>query len=92
MEIFQATIKQLDNVAFLFDQYRIFYQQESDLEKGKEFVKARLTNQESVIFMATENEEPLGYTQLFPSWSSVSMQRVWILWAIVVSMIFITMF
>jgi len=79
MEIFQATIKQLDNVAFLFDQYRIFYQQESDLEKGKEFVKARLTNQESVIFMATENEEPLGYTQLFPSWSSVSMQRVWIL-------------
>ena len=42
-------------------------------------MKARLHHQESVILLATENRESLGYTQLFPSWSSVSMQRVWIL-------------
>lgn len=79
MQISQATIEQLDDVAFLFDQYRIFYQQKSDLKKSKEFIRERLNHCESVIFMATENEHPLGYIQLFPSWSSVSMRRVWIL-------------
>ena len=79
MQISQANIEKLDDVAFLFDQYRVFYQQKSDLEKSKEFIKERLNHCESVIFIATESEHPLGYTQLFPSWSSVSMQRVWIL-------------
>ena len=79
MQISQASIEQLDDVASLFDQYRVFYRQNSDLEQAKEFITARLQQQDSVILLATENSNPLGYTQLFPSWSSVSMQRVWIL-------------
>ncbi len=79
MEIFQANIKQLNDVAFLFDQYRGFYRQNSDLKQAKQFIKARLQEQDAVILLATKNNQPVGYTQLFPSWSSVSMQRVWIL-------------
>jgi GNAT superfamily N-acetyltransferase len=79
MEIYQATIEQLDHVAFLFNQYRIFYRQAGDLESAQKFIRQRLQQQDAVILLAMENEQPVGYTQLFPSWSSVSMQRVWIL-------------
>ncbi|HEY9771867.1 MAG TPA: GNAT family N-acetyltransferase [Coleofasciculaceae cyanobacterium] len=79
MEIFKANIKQLNDVAFLFDQYRVFYRQNSDLKQAKQFIKTRLQQQDAVILLATKNNQPVGYTQLFPSWSSVSMQRVWIL-------------
>lgn len=79
MKIYQATIKQLDQVAFLFNQYRIFYRQPADFKSAQKFIRERLQQQDAVIFLARENEQPVGYTQLFPSWSSVSMQRVWIL-------------
>ena len=51
----------------LFDLYRVFYEQESDPELAKEFIKARITNNESVIFVAyADNNEPVGFTQLYP--------------------------
>jgi ribosomal protein S18 acetylase RimI-like enzyme len=46
---------------------------------AKEFIKERLERQDSVILLATKDNKPVGYTQLFPSFSSVSMKRVWIL-------------
>jgi GNAT superfamily N-acetyltransferase len=79
MKIAQATIEQLNDVAFLFNQYRIFYRQPADLDSAQKFIRDRLQKQDAVIFLAMENDHPVGYTQLFPSWSSVSMQRVWIL-------------
>ena len=79
MEICQATIEQLNDVAFLFDRYRVFYRQTPDLDSATKFIRERLQYQDAVIFLAAENGKPVGYTQLFPYWSSVSMQRVWIL-------------
>jgi GNAT superfamily N-acetyltransferase len=79
MKIAQATIEQLNDVAFLFNQYRIFYRQPADLDSAQKFIRERLQQQDAVILLAMENDHPVGYTQLFPSWSSVSMQRVWIL-------------
>ncbi|WP_016950510.1 GNAT family N-acetyltransferase [Anabaena sp. PCC 7108] len=79
MEVFLANINHLDNVAVLFDQYRIFYNQASNLEAVKEFLKERFQNHESVVFAANDNGKLVGFTQLYPSFSSVSMKRVWIL-------------
>lgn len=77
--ISQATIEQLDDVASLFNRYRIFYNQESNYNAAKEFIKERFEYKDSVILLATRDNSPVGYTQLFPSLSSVSMKRVWIL-------------
>ena len=79
MKIYQATIDDLDDVAQLFDRYRIFYRQASDLAGARRFIQERLESQDAVIFIAAEGSVTVGYTQLFPSWSSVSLQRVWIL-------------
>jgi len=80
MEIVKATLDELDLVTPLFDAYRVFYGQGSDLNIARDFIKARLESQESVIFLAVGSQgEALGFTQLYPSFSSVSAARTWIL-------------
>ncbi len=80
MDIIQATIDDLDILAELFDGYRQFYQQASDIEQARVFLRERMENQESVIFIAKNDKgEGLGFTQLYPTFSSVSMQKRWIL-------------
>ncbi|MFP5109913.1 GNAT family N-acetyltransferase [Neobacillus sp. C211] len=79
MIIQKATISDLDSLSVLFDLYRVFYEQTSDLEGAREFLKARILNDESVVFMAVDGEHPVGFVQLYPSFSSVSMVRSWVL-------------
>ncbi|MFD0768458.1 GNAT family N-acetyltransferase [Bacillus sp. CGMCC 1.60114] len=79
MNIYQATIKDLKGVSHLFNLYRIFYKQPSDYKDAESFISDRLKNEESVIFVAVHEGEYLGFTQLYPSFSSVSMKRTWIL-------------
>ena len=79
MIIEKATTDDLESLTELFDLYRVFYDQESDIEGAREFLKARLMNEESVIFLATEGSSPVGFVQLYPTFSSVSMMRSWVL-------------
>lgn len=79
MEIYQATIEDLEGVANLFNLYRMFYQQTSDLEGAKTYIKKRLESRDSVIFVVKDNQEYVGFTQLYPTFSSISMKRAWIL-------------
>lgn len=79
MMIQKATLHDLDALTELFDLYRLFYQQKSDLEGARGFLKERLTNDESMVFIAYDNQNPVGFVQLFPSFSSVSMKRSWVL-------------
>lgn len=79
MKIIQATTDHLPAVAPLFDAYRQFYGQPSDLPAALEFLSQRLTNRESAVFLALDGDEALGFVQLYPSFSSVSLRRVWIL-------------
>ena len=63
----------------LFDAYRRFYEQPGDEVAARAFLRARLAQDESVILLARLGGEPAGFTQLYPSFSSVSLQRLWIL-------------
>ena len=76
----QAGLADTDTVAPLFDHYRQFYQQQSDPGLAREFIHERLALRESVIFLA-ENEagEAIGFTQLYPSFTSVGARRIWVL-------------
>lgn len=79
MEVFQARLEHLEAVSQLFDQYRVFYKSSSDLETAKNFLQDRFHKGDSIIFVASNNGHIVGFTQLYPSFSSVSMKRVWIL-------------
>jgi len=79
MEVFQARLEHLAAVSQLFDQYRVFYSSPSDLETARRFLQDRFHKRDSIIFVASNNGHIVGFTQLYPSFSSVSMKRIWIL-------------
>ena len=80
MHIHQATIEDIDRIAPLFDCYRQFYGKPTDLKAARQFLYERFKNYQSVLFIANaESGEGVGFTQLFPSFSSVSMARTFIL-------------
>lgn len=79
MKIRQANIDDLETVSILFNKYRIFYEKESDLKGAKNFIKNRIENEESIIFIAEYGEVIAGFVQIYPTFSSVSMKKAYIL-------------
>jgi ribosomal protein S18 acetylase RimI-like enzyme len=79
MIIRQATITDLDQLSVLFAQYREFYGQPYDTAASGKFLEERLSKEESIVFIAIDNNEFAGFTQLYPSFTSVGMKRIWIL-------------
>lgn len=78
-EIVRAGEQHLDLLAALFDAYRQFYKQSSDLQGARRFLADRMQRDESVLFVALRNREALGFTQLYPVFTSVGMRRIWLL-------------
>ena len=75
----QAVLADSEALAALFDDYRQFYGRASDLSGAREFLRARFEHGESVLFIALEGDAPVGFTQLYPSFSSLSLARVYVL-------------
>jgi GNAT superfamily N-acetyltransferase len=69
----------LETLVLLFDAYRVFYQGSSDPDAARRFLGARLAAGDSRIFLAIREGAAIGFTQLYPSFSSLSMRRLWIL-------------
>jgi GNAT superfamily N-acetyltransferase len=79
-QIRQATILDLDTLAPLFDGYRQFYGQPADLARAHDFLAERFRHHESLILLARdEHGGGLGFTQLYPLFSSVRTVRTWLL-------------
>lgn len=79
LTITRAQIQDLGSLTSLFDAYRVFYNQDSNMEVAKKFLSIRLSKADSVIFLAKEKDKPIGFTQLYKTFSSVSVQHSWIL-------------
>jgi ribosomal protein S18 acetylase RimI-like enzyme len=75
-----ASAADLDALAPLFDGYRQFYAQPPDLARARAFLAERLARADSAILVAAAGDGALlGFTQLYPSFSSVGTARIWIL-------------
>jgi len=75
----QAVLSDLESVATLLDAYRLFYGRASDVTAARAFLLERFNHGESVIFVAFLGSDAVGFTQLYPSFSSVSLARIFIL-------------
>jgi len=75
----QATVKDLDLLVPLFDAYRQFYRQRSDPDRARRFLLERFEQSQSVILLAFQGDAAIGFTQLYPSFSSGAMARIFIL-------------
>lgn len=70
----------LNQLAELFDAYRVFYRKESDLDAAKDFLSERVKQKESAIFVCeNEDHQLVGFVQLYPLFSSTRMKRLWLL-------------
>ncbi|MEZ4780499.1 MAG: GNAT family N-acetyltransferase [Flavobacteriaceae bacterium] len=79
MQIIKAELQHVPDLIPLFDGYRIFYEQESDYVRAKSFLTKRLKRNESIIYIAYDEENAVGFTQLYPLFSSVTMQPMFLL-------------
>lgn len=81
MTIRRANLGDLEALVPLFDAYREFYGQTSDAELARTFLSARVAQDESVIFIAlNEDGRALGFTQLYPTFCSVAAGRIFVLY------------
>jgi GNAT superfamily N-acetyltransferase len=80
IQVVQLRLQHIELLVPLFDAYRQFYKQTSDMPGAQEFLRERLERDESVIFLAMDGDKPVGFTQLYPSFDSVTMRRMWILY------------
>jgi ribosomal protein S18 acetylase RimI-like enzyme len=80
MHVRIAVLEDMDQLAPLFDAYRQFYEQLSNLELAKDFLTQRIRNQESIILLAENPQQKvIGFCQLYPSFCSVIAAPVYVL-------------
>jgi len=64
MKITQANLEDLDQLVAIFENYRVFYRKSPDIDGSTAFLKERLTNQDSVIYIAKDqNGQIAAFTQ-----------------------------
>lgn len=74
-----AGIEDLPALVPMFDGYRQFYRQPSEPDRAEAFLADRLRNRDSAIFLAEVGGRPVGFVQLYPTFSSVSIGRAFVL-------------
>ena len=79
LSIREAELKHINLILPLFNKYRKFYEVEDKPEEAKAFIQERIEKNQSKIFLAMQEEKAIGFTQLYPSFSSLSLKSVWIL-------------
>tara|TARA_B110000483_G_C18177744_1_gene535667 strand:+ start:716 stop:1162 length:447 start_codon:yes stop_codon:yes gene_type:complete len=80
MQIRETKNRDIEQLAELFDEYRVFYRNDSDVNAAKNFLADRIKYRDSEIFVCETNEDKLvGFVQLYPLFSSTRMQKLWLL-------------
>ncbi|NVJ65053.1 MAG: GNAT family N-acetyltransferase [Gammaproteobacteria bacterium] len=79
MDIKICNINDLDKLVPLFDDYRQHFKQASDQAAVKEYLQARISSNEAMIYLAQSQDQLHGFVILYPSFSSIGLAPIWIL-------------
>jgi ribosomal protein S18 acetylase RimI-like enzyme len=80
IDIRRASVDDLDAIAPLFDAYRQFYGQPPALDAAREFLRHRFERRESTVLVAEDDlDSIIGFAQLFPTFSSVTLATTFVL-------------
>lgn len=78
--VHRASIHDLDRLIPLFDAYRQFYGQPSDLVVARKFLSDRLSRNDSVVLIAEDRAgSAVGFAQLYPTFSSILAAPMYVL-------------
>ena len=75
----KASATDVPELATLFDLYRVYYKKDTDIQSAKAFLLERIEQKESVIFIAISESKIVGFTQLYPIFSSLNLKHSFLL-------------
>ncbi|MFS0779501.1 GNAT family N-acetyltransferase [Neobacillus sp. 3P2-tot-E-2] len=79
LTIRQAAIQDLSKLVPIFDDYREYFGQQKNPAQVEQFLFEKFEHLESVIFISQLQDEVVGFAQLYPVFSSLTLQRIWLL-------------
>jgi len=80
IKITKASPNDLPVLASLFDRYRIFYKEKSDIKTAMAFLSGRIANNDAQLFVCWNSTGMIvGFMQLYPLFSSTAMKKLWLL-------------
>ncbi len=81
IRIVHAEMEDLERLLPAFGAYREFYGLSAALHECRYFLFNRLMNEDSLILLAEnpQTEKLLGFAQLYPTFSSLALNQIWIL-------------
>ena len=74
----RASLSDLEQLTGLVEQYRGFYNQEAN-SNTQQFLHNRLSMNESIVFVAEEGDQLVGFAQCYPTFSTVALAEIWLL-------------
>ena len=74
-DIKQASIDKAEIIGEVFNLYRVFYNQKSNIDVAIKYIRERLDQKESIIFYIEDGDKCLGFTQLYPTFDSVNVRK-----------------
>ena len=75
LKIIRANKNHIEGVSILFDFYRQFYKYQKDLKNSKNYIHERIINEESIIFIATDNKRVIAFVQLYETFDSLNLNK-----------------
>ena len=80
LKINRANKSHIEGVSILFDLYRQFYKYKKDLKNSKNYINKMIENNESIIFIGTENENIVAFVQLYETFDSLNLNKKLVLY------------
>ncbi len=78
-DVRRASVADVELVLPLFGAYREFYRKPRDPPRERAFLTERLDGGECVVFVAESDGPAVGFTLLYPMFSSLSLRPTWVL-------------
>ncbi|AXT86111.1 GNAT family N-acetyltransferase [Aeromicrobium sp. A1-2] len=79
MKVIRAQLAEVSEAAPLFAAYREFYGEPYDLEASASFLARRLARDESIVLIVRDGDRAVGFSQIYPAFSSTRLAPIWIL-------------
>ena len=80
-KIIEANKDNIKQVGELFDLYRQFYKYDPNIIESTNFIKERIINNESKIFLAINKEnQAIGFVQLYETFGSLDLGKIIVLY------------
>jgi ribosomal protein S18 acetylase RimI-like enzyme len=81
MQIVKCTENHVERLVEVFEVYRLYCGFERNIAASTAFLTRLICNKEATIFVAidTDTDSVMGFVNLYPCYSSLALQRLWIL-------------